>query len=567
VIWIALALGVVEGLTEFIPVSSTGHLILVGHWLAFPEATAAAFEIFIQLGAVLAVVWYYRARLAALTAALPRDARARAFVAKVTLAFLPAAFVGVLFHRWIVRVLFGPLPVAAALAVGGVLLIAIDRPGRRAARTAALEDVGWAQAFVVGCVQVASLWPGMSRSGATIIGGLVAGLSRRAALEFSFFLAIPTLGAASLFALWRGRDALVAADAPVFAVGLVVSFAVALASIAFLLRYVREHDLRPFGWYRLALALLVVAQVAGGGAAALPEDDGAAAETSLIEQPLDLGADVLGALVHELLARRPRVALERLDRAPEADAPLGRQGQQPERAEQRKQARDRDERHAQHVRELRDPEEGARRLLGADHRDRHDRRLHPRAQVRDPGAERPQAVGLMIGLAERLLALGKDADRLAALEEDGPVRRRRLDGAEPSKRGADRRQVAHELRVEHPHHAMRRVLVLDGERDHRGVERQRSRVVGGEQHRPVLGDVLEALDLDAPVVAVEELEERLDAGAQRRIEAEGIGAVPSHQRRALAGAVAVRLPHRLSSHQRHSTREPSGCGLAHDLIA
>jgi undecaprenyl-diphosphatase len=259
-IWTAVALGVVEGITEFVPVSSTGHLILAGHWLAFPEEKAAAFEIFIQLGAVLAVAWLYRVKLLAVAAALPREAAARAFAARILLAFVPAAVVGLLLHDWIVRVLFGPLPVAAALAAGGAALVAIDRPGARAARTESIEDVGWSQALVIGCVQVAALWPGMSRSGATIIGGLLAGLSRTAALEFSFFLAIPTLGAASLFALWSNREVLEAGDAVVFGVGLAVSFVVSLAVIAALLRYVRENDLRPFGWYRLALAALIAAQ-------------------------------------------------------------------------------------------------------------------------------------------------------------------------------------------------------------------------------------------------------------------------------------------------------------------
>lgn len=262
--WIAIALGIVEGLTEFLPVSSTGHLILVGRWLAFPEEKEAAFEIFIQLGSVIAVVWFYRTKLRAIGAALPHDAGARAFVAKVMLAFVPAAVAGLLLHRWIVRVLFGPLPVAAALALGGVLLIAIDRPRDRPAVTLTLEQVTWAQALAIGCVQVASLWPGMSRAGATIIGGLLAGLSRRAALEFSFFLAMPTLGAASVFALWQARALLAAADGPVFAIGFTVSFVVAFASIAVLLRYVRDHDLRPFGWYRLALAALVAAHVLAG---------------------------------------------------------------------------------------------------------------------------------------------------------------------------------------------------------------------------------------------------------------------------------------------------------------
>jgi undecaprenyl-diphosphatase len=260
--WIAVVLGVVEGITEFVPVSSTGHLILAGTWLAFPEDKAAAFEIFIQLGAVLAVVWFYRVRIGALARDVWRDPRAQAFVGKVLLAFVPAAVVGLLFHTWIVRTLFGPLPVAAGLAVGGVLLLVIDRPGRRAGRTATIDDVTWMQALLVGVAQVTSLWPGMSRSGATIIGALLAGLVRSAALEFSFFLAIPTLGAASVYALWEARHGLVAADVPIFLVGLVTSFVVSLAVIAVLLRYVRDHDLRVFGWYRIALAILIVTLLA-----------------------------------------------------------------------------------------------------------------------------------------------------------------------------------------------------------------------------------------------------------------------------------------------------------------
>ena len=261
--WIAIALGAIEGVTEFVPVSSTGHLILVGRWLAFPKDKTAAFAIFIQLGAVLGVVWFYRERIVGLVQDVWRESRAQVFIGKLFVAFLPAAVVGLLFHHWIVRVLFGPVPVAAGLAVGGVLLLAIDRPTRPAARTTTIDDVTWSQAFLVGCAQVASLWPGVSRSGATIVGALVTGLSRSAALEFSFFLAIPTLGAASVFALWEARHDLVAVDVPIFAVGLLTSFVVSLAVIAVLLRYVRDHDLRIFGWYRLALAILIVVLVAG----------------------------------------------------------------------------------------------------------------------------------------------------------------------------------------------------------------------------------------------------------------------------------------------------------------
>lgn len=262
--WIAIALGVVEGITEFIPVSSTGHLILAGRWLEFPQEKEAAFEIFIQLGAIVAVALFYRERIAQLARDVWREPRAQAFIGKLVLAFLPAAVVGLLLHKWIKTVLFGPLPVAGALAVGGILLLAIDRPNRPAPRSLVVDDITWGQAFLVGCAQVASLWPGFSRSGATIMGGLLAGLSRAAALEFSFFLALPTLGAASVFALVEARHELVAADVPVFALGLVTSFVVSYAVIAGLLRYVRSHDLRIFGWYRLALAVLIVLLVARG---------------------------------------------------------------------------------------------------------------------------------------------------------------------------------------------------------------------------------------------------------------------------------------------------------------
>ncbi len=261
-VWIAVALGIVEGTTEFVPVSSTGHLILTGGWLSFPPEKAAAFEIFIQLGAVFAVVWFYRERIGELVRDVWREPAAQAFVAKLLLAFLPAAVVGLLLHHWIVRVLFGPLPVAIGLAVGGVLLLVIDGPNRPAGRTIRIDDVTWMQAFLIGCAQAAALWPGVSRSGATIIGALLAGLTRATALEFSFFLAIPTLGAASVFALWEARHALAVADVPTFSVGLVTSFVVSLAVIAVLLRYVRNHDLRIFGWYRIALALVVIAVLA-----------------------------------------------------------------------------------------------------------------------------------------------------------------------------------------------------------------------------------------------------------------------------------------------------------------
>lgn len=257
--WIAVALGVVEGVTEFVPVSSTGHLILAGTWLAFPEDKAAAFEIFIQLGAVLAVVWFYRERIAALMGGVTRDASAQAFVGKLLVAFVPAAVVGLALHDWIVEVLFGPLPVAAGLAVGGALLLAIDRPNRPSPATRLLDDVGWGQAFAIGCAQVASLWPGVSRSGATIIGALLAGLSRSVALEFSFFLAIPTLTAAALYDLYKHRSLLGTDDLALFGVGFVAAFLSALLAVRALIRYVAHHDFTVFVWYRIVFGVIVLA--------------------------------------------------------------------------------------------------------------------------------------------------------------------------------------------------------------------------------------------------------------------------------------------------------------------
>jgi undecaprenyl-diphosphatase len=248
-IWKSVVLGVVEGLTEFLPVSSTGHLILAGHFLDFgsPEL-----EIFIQVGAMLALTWCYRARLLALAADLPREPRARALVLKVLLAFLPAALVGLAAHDWIEEHLFRPGFVAAALAVGGVALILIDR-GDRPAVGKELEEIRWGQALAVGVGQTLSLFPGVSRSAATIVAGLLAGLDRRVATDFSFLLALPTLYAASLYALWSARDRIDQHMVLAMAVGLVAAYLSALAVINAFLRYVQTNTLRPFGWYRIAV--------------------------------------------------------------------------------------------------------------------------------------------------------------------------------------------------------------------------------------------------------------------------------------------------------------------------
>ena len=251
-LWLAILLGIVEGLTEFLPVSSTGHLILVSQAFGLTGARAEVFDIFIQLGAVLAVVVEYRRRL---TDAI-RPGR-REFLVKIGLAFLPAAILGFLVHDFISEHLFSARTVAAALVAGAVLILVVEAMPRRASVEAA-EGASWRQALGVGVAQCAALWPGFSRSAATILGGLVCGLNRPAATEFSFFVAIPTLGSATVYSLLKRYHALEPGDAVYLLVALAVSFAVAWWSIRWLLRFVAGHTLRPFAWYRLVLGLLVL---------------------------------------------------------------------------------------------------------------------------------------------------------------------------------------------------------------------------------------------------------------------------------------------------------------------
>jgi undecaprenyl-diphosphatase len=248
-------MGVVEGLTEFLPVSSTGHLILTGAAIDYPEAHRAAMEIFIQLGAILAVVWHYAGDLLDLVRRAPSDADARDLLLKVALAFLPAALFGLAFHHAIENHLFRPAFVAAMLALGGVIILLVERR-RHAARTTALEHVTWREAIFVGVAQVTSLLPGVSRAGATIVGGLLAGMSRPVATQFSFYLAIPTVGAASLYSLAKELGTLHASDVAALAVGLVAAFVSALVVIRVFLAWVRSHDLSVFGWYRIAVGVL-----------------------------------------------------------------------------------------------------------------------------------------------------------------------------------------------------------------------------------------------------------------------------------------------------------------------
>ena len=252
----ALVMGIVEGLTEFLPVSSTGHLILTSVVIDYPEARRVTMDIFIQLGAILAVFWHYGPDLRDLVRRVPGDAAARGLVLKVLLAFLPAAVAGLALHHAIEERLFNPQSVALALIVGGMILIAVER---RAAHATVddIERIGWRAAAGIGVAQVASLVPGVSRAGATIVGGLLAGLSRPVATQFSFYLALPTVSAASLWSLAKGLPLLGAADLAPLAVGFLAAFFSALVVIRSLLVYVQSHDFRVFGYYRIVVGLLV----------------------------------------------------------------------------------------------------------------------------------------------------------------------------------------------------------------------------------------------------------------------------------------------------------------------
>jgi undecaprenyl-diphosphatase len=255
-LWVAIILGIVEGLTEFLPISSTGHLIITSDLIGFTGMRAETYEIFIQLGAILAVVWEYRTRLLLVAADVPRRASARGFVMNLFLAFLPAAVIGLLFHDYISEHLFSVPTVGAALIAGAVLILIVEalplKPGPEEA-----EEIGWKQALGVGFAQCLALWPGFSRSAATILGGLGIGLNRKAATEFSFFLAIPTMFAATIYSLLKNLEYLEAADAGWLALSFVISFLVAWVSIRWLLRYVMSHSFRIFAWYRIGLGIII----------------------------------------------------------------------------------------------------------------------------------------------------------------------------------------------------------------------------------------------------------------------------------------------------------------------
>ena len=253
----AAILGIVEGLTEFLPISSTGHLILAGELLNFNDDKGKAFLIVIQIGAMLAVMWQYRVRFTSLAIGLFSRRNDQIFVAKLFVAFLPAAIVGLLFGNLIKANLFGSIPVALALIAGAIVILVVER-WYKSWRIDSVDDMTWRDALLIGLAQCCALIPGVSRAGATIIGGMLCGLSRSAATEFSFFLAVPTLIAAGGYDLIKHRQEFAAGDAAVLAVGLVVSFISALICVRWLLRFIATHNFNVFAWYRIVLGAIIL---------------------------------------------------------------------------------------------------------------------------------------------------------------------------------------------------------------------------------------------------------------------------------------------------------------------
>ena len=253
----AVLLGIVEGLTEFLPVSSTGHLILVGDVLGFDGPASSVFEVAIQLGAILAVVVGFFPRLTRVLFTLHEDPASRRFALAVVLAFLPAAIVGVFAHDFIKAVLFSPWVVSVALIVGGIVLLWVE-PHVGKPKTFEVEEFSPALALKIGFFQVLSMIPGVSRAGATIVGALLLGVDRRAAAEVSFFLAIPTMFAATIYDIYKNWAILRLEDLPVFAVGFAASFVAAMLRVRALVRYISNHDFTVFAWYRIVFGVIVL---------------------------------------------------------------------------------------------------------------------------------------------------------------------------------------------------------------------------------------------------------------------------------------------------------------------
>ncbi|MRR54463.1 MAG: undecaprenyl-diphosphate phosphatase [Deltaproteobacteria bacterium] len=253
----AFFLGIVEGLTEFLPISSTGHLIIIGDWISFESHESRVFEVVIQFGAILAVCWLYREKLLSLgRGAWLGGPAERRFASSVLLAFLPAAILGALFIGPIKSVLFDPAVVAAMLVAGGIIILVVEQ---RTARPHIFDtkQIGWKQAIGIGFAQCVAMIPGVSRSGATIIGGMLSGLSRQSATEFSFFLAIPTMLGAAVYDAWRHHHLLSFEDLGAIIAGFTAAFLAALLVVSALVRFVARHSLRVFAWYRLALGSLL----------------------------------------------------------------------------------------------------------------------------------------------------------------------------------------------------------------------------------------------------------------------------------------------------------------------
>ena len=253
----ALILGIVEGLTEFLPISSTGHLILVGDLLNFNDEKGMVFAIVIQLGAILAVCWEYRTKIINVLAGIGSNEDSNRFMLNLFIAFLPAAILGLLFISIIKQYLFHPIPVAIALIVGGILILWAERR-EHVVDVDRVEDMDWKHALKVGLMQCLALIPGTSRSGATIIGGLFFGLSRKAATEFSFFLAIPIMFAATFYDVFKHREFLHFDDVGMFSIGFVASFISALLAVRGLLRFISNHDFTVFAWYRIIFGIIIL---------------------------------------------------------------------------------------------------------------------------------------------------------------------------------------------------------------------------------------------------------------------------------------------------------------------
>jgi len=259
----AVIMGLVEGFTEFLPISSTGHLILAEHLLGFQgmEEKMKVFEIVIQAGAILAVMWEYRARIAAVLTGIFSDRKQQRFAINVLIAFLPAAVLGVLLAHRIKDVLFAPVPVALAFIIGGFVILWVEKREKNnpaIARINSVDDITPLDALKIGIAQAFALIPGTSRSGATIMGSMIFGLSRKVATEFSFFLAIPTLLGATVYSLYKERALLSASDLPLFSIGTVAAFISAFLCVRWLLRYISSHTFTAFAWYRIAFGLLVL---------------------------------------------------------------------------------------------------------------------------------------------------------------------------------------------------------------------------------------------------------------------------------------------------------------------